>query len=189
MATRLYKGVGVGTFLHSHDVARNGIPPRKPGGSRALADFLTHIRTGTAASSCISLTASYGVAYSYAKGFGTSFPTPGNPAHIYVIDIPDRLPPGMSIVDPMVEIVRSSRRGSAAAPYHHDGDQSFLLGVVDPAAFPNYLSAPARQPGLGATPRPANLSPELEAMARVLRDSELLVIRHIPPPALPIATT
>ena len=56
MATRLYKGVGVGTFLHSHDVVRNGIPPRKPGGSRVLADFLTPIRTGTAASACISLT-------------------------------------------------------------------------------------------------------------------------------------
>jgi hypothetical protein len=126
------------------------------------------------------LTASFAIAEGYAKGFGKKgFPKKSNPAHVYVIDIPDPVPSGIRLVDPILDIAASAKGPSHALPYHHDGNQNFLLGVVSPVAFATYRNAITRRPGPWATPRPANLSVELEAMTRVLRDAEVLVVGHI----------
>ena len=75
----------------------------------------------------------------------------------------------------------------AQASYHHDGDMNFLLGVINPIAMSGYLNTPIRQPGqsagtAGGTPRPANMSLELEALVRALRDAEVMAVGTIPAP-------
>jgi hypothetical protein len=168
MSVRLFKGVGVGTYLHSRDLAKR------------RQDILDHIAHGTVASAFISLTASYAIAEAYAKGFGKTFPTSSKPAHVYVIDIPDGVPSGITIVDPVAEIVRAAGNPTSPLPYHHDGGPDFLLGVVSPVAFATYRYAHTKRPGSWATPRAANLSLELEVLTRVLRDAEVLVLGGIP---------
>jgi len=58
---------------------------------------------------------------------------------------------------------------------------NFLLVVVDPAGMVAYRAALIRVPkGSAPTPRPANLSLELETFVRALRDAEVLVLGAIP---------
>lgn len=64
--------------------------------------------------------------------------------------------------------------------YHHDGDQSFVLGVIDPVSNQHVLSAPIYTALPGATARPANLSEHLETLLRTLRDAEILAVGNIP---------
>nr|WP_294528030.1 hypothetical protein [uncultured Rhodopila sp.] len=183
---RFYKGVGVGTYLHDEELRgrgprTNGIAPVKPGGGRGITDIIAHIVYGTTSSPCVSVTKSFAIASQYAIGFGTVWPTPADPAYVYVIDIPDPIPAkaGFDVVDPVAEIAYINRN-PLKSTYAHDGDQDFLLGVVNPARFAHHRTALTKRPGPWATPRPANLSLELEAMVRALRDSEVLVIGHIP---------
>lgn len=104
-----------------------------------------------------------------------------HPAFVYEIELDD--PPSMQIevIDPVVELAKSSGSPLAHNTYHHDGDMDFLLGVVDPIRMKACLESEVRNPpGSGATPRPANLSITLETMVRALRDAEILVIGTIP---------
>jgi hypothetical protein len=184
--TRFYKGVGIGTYLHSLEVRgmgpqRNGIAPVRGGGGRSLDDYIDHIVNGTMSSACVSLTKSFSIARQYALAFGKAWPSASYPAYVYVIDIPNPIPAnaGYSIIDPMAEIAKA-HANPLTSSYAHDGDQNFLLGVVNPKAYAHYRNALTRRVGTWATPRPANLSLELEAMVRALRDSEALIIGHIP---------
>lgn len=176
-----YKGVGVGTHLHTRDLRITGLAPHNPGGSSTVHAVVQHIARGTVTSPCISLTKSYGVALAYARNASRSRPTSARPAHVYEIEIVDPLPPGMLVIDPVNQIASSVSNPLASPSYHHDGSQSFLAGVVDPKAMAHYLQTPISfPPGRGGIPRPANLSIELEAMVYAMRDAEILIIGNLP---------
>ncbi|WP_316194121.1 hypothetical protein [Bradyrhizobium sp. SZCCHNRI3052] len=128
----------------------------------------------------ISLTRSYGVAEAYAIDYSKVEPTRAVPAHVYEIDVP---PSAVAhVVDPVIFIASQQGDPLCSPSYHHDGDQSFLKYVVDPAlrALPG-SSAPTsrRPPGMGL-PAPAKMQIEFEAMALALRDAEILLEGRIP---------
>jgi len=105
---------------------------------------------------------------------------PSNPGYVYEIELADPLPAALKILDPVQEIARVLNAPLADPTYHHDGDQSFVLGVIDPASNNHLRSASIRTPLPGATPRSANLSEQLETLLRVLRDAEILAVGNIP---------
>jgi len=182
---RFYKGIGVGTFLHATDLRATGISPRAPGVGYTPNALLHHIARGTTVSPCISLTRSFGVAEMYAREASRAFPTAAVSAFVYGIEINNPPPVGMTIYDPVQQITSLHPDPLAQISYHHDGDMNFLLGVVNPMLMSAYLNTPVRQPGhstgtAGGTARPANLSLELEALVRALRDAEVMVIGTIP---------
>jgi hypothetical protein len=178
---RFYKGVGVGTHLHGFDLRAVGINAQMPALPCNLNTVMNHIARATTTSPCISLTRSYGVAEEYAVDASRATPTAANPAFVYEIDIPDPAPGGMRVIDPVIEVASGNNNPLASLSYHHDGNMDFLLGVVDPTGMVHHLGAHIRTP-LGAmpTPRPANLSIELETFVRALRDAEVLVVGAIP---------
>jgi hypothetical protein len=107
-------------------------------------------------------------------------PTRGRPAYVYEIEI-NEVAPGFHILDPLKEIT-SGLNGPLNTPtYQHDGHPDFILGVVDPENQAACLNKVCTQPpGSGGTPRPANLSIELETIVRAIRDSEILSLGTIP---------
>ncbi len=177
MAT-FYKGVAPGTHLHALDLRVSGLGPRNPAMAPSLAGIISHIRRGTTRSPFMSLTKSFGIAMAYAAA---SRLTPGaTKGHVYEIRIDDPAPIGFSILDPVAGIV-SFTPSPFSAPWHHNGDENFLLGVVDYARYGHHMLTPAKEPpNSGATPHPPQLSPELEAMMRALRDAEVLAIGNLP---------
>jgi hypothetical protein len=176
--TRFYRGVGVGSYHHSYDLCGAGIAPRNPGGLYNSTTVMHHIARGTTASPCISLTKSYGVAEDYARNASRTPPTAANPAYVYEIDIPDPPPAGVLIIDPIYVIAAQNQNPLASISYHHDGNQDFLIGVVDPTLG---RSAKVRfPPNMGGAPRPPNLTIDLETMVYVLRDAEVLVVGNLP---------
>src|SRR6516162_8720378 len=142
-----YKGVGVGTFLHGTDLRVSGISPRSPGASYTVNVAMQHIVRATTNSPCISLSRSYGVAEMYARDASRAFPTVANPAYVYEVDIPDPPPPGVTVLDPVIEVAAQNANPLISISYHHDGDMNFLLGVADPVGMGAHLTAPAKQPG------------------------------------------
>lgn len=172
-----YKGVGVGTYLHSFDLRVTGLSPHNPGGPRNIAAIMSHIARGTTYSAYVSLTSSYGVAREYAFA-GRTHPTRHSPAHVYEVHIGAPCP---GLVDP-VRKVTNIKPFRLPPAYHHRGDQRFLLGVVDPAGHSAHLTKPEEvPPGLTMTPkRPPHLAIELETVVRALRDAEVLFAGHIP---------
>ena len=141
---------------------------------------MNHIRLGTTTSPYISLSRSFGVARDYALIGRTGIADPSNPGHVYEIELADPLPAGLQILDPIQEIARALNSPLSTPSYHHDGDQNFVLGVIDPRNNGHLLTAPIRAPLSGATSRAANLSEHLETLLRVLRDAEILAVGNIP---------
>jgi hypothetical protein len=178
-----YKGVGVGTFLHSHDLTLTGITPRSPTAPFNLAAVMGHVARGTTISPCISITRSFSIAKVYAIEGSKPRPTASIPAHVYTIDLPDHpnpLAPGMRVEDP-VQIVAASVNLLASSSYQHDGDKKFLLGVVDPKGHHQRLGRMAVFAVPGPILRTPALSIELETMVFALRDAEALVVGNLPP--------
>jgi len=182
VVARFYRAIGVGTFHHGNgtDLRTTGISPRRPGGQYNASGVIQHIARGATNSPCISLTKSYGVAEDYARNASRAIPTSSNPAYVYEIDISDPPPTGVVVVDPVFFIASHVPNPLVSPSYHHDGNQSFLLGVVNPAAAHPSASSVVFPPGLGGTPRSPNLTIELEAMVRALRDAEVLVVGNLP---------
>jgi hypothetical protein len=179
--SRLYKGVGCGTFLHATDLRTTGIAPRTPDATFSITCVVHHIARGTTTSPCISLTKSYGVAENYARNASRVQPTPANPAYVYEVDFPNHLPKGLQIIDPLWFIASHNQNPLVSPSYHHDGTQSFLLGIIHPAAALVWPPQMLRPPGMaGGVARPPNLSLELEAMVFTLRDAEVLVVGNLP---------
>jgi hypothetical protein len=175
-----YRGAGVATYWHGRDARRVGFKPQNPGQHPTPRRLAMHIARGTVTSPYVSLTRSYGVAEDYAK-FGRAQPTRERPAYIYEIELNEPLPTGLQLIDPVQFLANGFPPPTADISYHHDGDTSFLLGVVSPSRMGEFLGQRAKQPPPGeGTPRPPNLSMELEAMIRALRDSEVLAIGSIP---------
>ena len=177
MAT-FYKGSGVGTYWHLNDARLSGFNAHFPGAHRTTASLMNHIKNGTTSSPFVSMTRSYGVAWSYAMFLG---PTVAAPAYVYEIVIDDPPPVGLTVLDPLREIAGAVPPLLSAISYQHDGLPNFLMGVLDPATMSHHLTAPIKQPppGLGA-PRAANLTAELETLVRTLRDAEILAVGTIP---------
>lgn len=131
-------------------------------------------------SAFISLTRSFGVAYDYAIA-GKRRATKEEKAFVYEIKVPAACPPGLVILDPLHEIAKEFGDPLSSDSYQHDGDQKFLLGVINPREMKAHLRRHARQPpGSIAVRRPPNLSIALETLTRALRDAELLAISTIP---------
>src|SRR5262249_56569671 len=128
---------------------------------------------------CISLTRSYGVAEDYARNASRARPTAENPAHVYEIDIPDPPPAGVLIIDPIYFVATHNLQNPLASiSYHHDGNQDFLIGVVN-----SEMERPTKvrfPPGMAGTPRYPKLTLELEKMVRAFGKAEGLPHRHLP---------
>ena len=177
----LYRGAGVGTYWHQRDARVTGFTPQHPGMSPSLDRLIGHISYGTVTSPYVSLTRSYGVAWSYAMSLGHSQPAQSNPAYVYEVEIDEPLPLGLQLLDPVQTIAAAMPSPSHRISYQHDGLPSFLLGVIDPMGMEDFLKLPPPQPPPGGgTPRPPNLTRELEALVRALRDAEILAVGNIP---------
>jgi hypothetical protein len=175
-----YRGAGPGTYWAVNDARLRGFVPQQPGAAPNITRLMSHIRLGTTTSPYISLTRSFGVARDYARAGTTGTADPSNPGYVYEIELADPLPTGLQILDPIQEIAHALDSPLTTPTYHHDGDQSFVLGVIDPINNPHLLAAPIYTPLTGATSRSANLSEHLETLLRVLRDAEILAVGNIP---------
>lgn len=179
---RFYKGVGVGTYLHMHrnNVMRHGMQPTSPHKPYDINALFDHIG-GHTSSPCMSLTRSFGVARDYAID-GRIRPASGLPGYVYAIDI-DWPPPDpiKMVLDPVAAIAAEVNTPLAPTSYHHNGDMTLLLGLVNELTMRRYLTRLAHEPpGSSATPAPARIDPALRAIVRALRDAEIIVLGHIP---------
>jgi hypothetical protein len=174
-----YKGIGAGTHHHATPFPHVGLTARNPGGTRSTNAVISHICRGTTTTPFISLSRSYGVAEMYAYA-GQVPPTQAMPGHVWEIEINDPAPRGVIVIDPVHEISQTHRDPLAPMSYQHDGDQTFLLGVVDPNGGTKYLRNHVRQPGDQNGHRTPNLTNDLHALVLALRDAEVMVIGTIP---------
>lgn len=174
-----YKGAGVGTYWHKNDARNQGFRATRPTVLHSLDRLMQHIARGSTVSPYISLTRSYGIAYRYAVS-GRLMATTDNPGVVYEIEIEDHLPENLKLLDPIKEVVAEVPNPLASIPYQHDGDMEFLLGVINPKMNENLIRPVKQPPPRSGTPRPANLSTELETIVLSLRDSEILAMGHIP---------
>lgn len=176
-----YRGAGIGTYWHTSDARLSGFTPKSPGTISNTDRLMRHVARGAVNSPYISLTKSYDVAVMYARDASRTMSlTSSNPAYVYEIEINDPLPGGLQLLDPLVEIA-SSVSSPLSSNYHNEGTPYFLLGVVAPLQMGHFLKMPVSYPpGSGGTSRPPNLSLELEALARALRDAEILAVGNIP---------
>ena len=60
------------------------------------------------------------------------FPTATTPAYVYEVDIPDPVPPGITLLDPVKDVAATLPSPATALSYFHDGDKDFILGVASP---------------------------------------------------------
>ena len=178
----VYRGAGIGSYWHVHNPAVRGFTARAPHTSATSERLMHHISRGTGNSPFISLTRSYAVARHYAVLSSARTATPTDPAYVYEIEIQFPLPAGLQLLDPVKEVALAlPELASVGPPYQHDGMPNFLLGVADPENMKRFLEQHAPQPpSNGGTPRPPNLSMELETLVRVLRDAEILALGIIP---------
>lgn len=169
-----YRGAGVGTYWHMNDARISGFTPHHPGAGQGISRVLQHIARGTTVSPYVSLTRSYGVAWGYAVA-GRSLPTADDHAYVYEVEIEEHDGLGTRLLDPIQAIASELGSPYETRTYHHDGDNSFLLGLVDPVKHRSILRQDVRfaPPGQG-TYRSPLLHIELEALVRALRDSEIL---------------
>jgi len=172
----------VGTFLHPNDLRISGITPAKPAVTFDLAAVTQHVARGVIMSPCISVTRSYAVAEDYARHAATSPPTRVAPAYVYVIDVPNPMPAGITMCDPVEYVASRNNNPSASPSYHHNGGRRFLLALVEPILHQTLLTTPpVRPPGMtGGAPVGPRVTPELETMVCALRDAEALVIGGVP---------
>jgi hypothetical protein len=175
-----FKGVGVGTHLHATDLRTTGITPVNPGAAHSVDAVMRHVALATITSCYVSLTKSEGVAIDYARNAGRRPPSPADPAYVYEVDT--AAVPSLQLLDPLCFIV-SQQPGPLASPsYHHDGNQEFLRHVVDPSLSllsGRWPTAP-RLPGMVGGASAVRLTLELKAMARAMRDAEILVVGTLP---------
>jgi len=147
-----------------------------------VSRLVQHIARGTTISPFVSLTRSYGIPCGYALS-GDELPTAAQPAYVYRIEIETQDGHETKLLDPVTEIARHLQSPYEWKSYHHDGESSFLLGVVDPDRHAAELRRETRfPPGDRPTPRAPQLHAELEALVRALRDAEVLAVKGIPKP-------
>jgi hypothetical protein len=177
---RLYKGIGVGTFLHDlhrkADLRQTGIPAHSPHKGYGHAAMISHV-SGDTESPFVSLTRSFGVAYNYAIDYSRAVPTTNDPAFVCAIDVEyaDLRGTPLTFMDPMVEIAKQINDPLGLTSYHHDGEMDFILGVANPSAMSHFRIKNAMRPPRDTTPAgPPHLSAAFQALVRALRDSEII---------------
>ena len=177
-----YRGAGINTYWYLNDPIEQGFVARDPEMTPTTTRQTLHIARSTVNSPFISLTRSYAVAWRYAMVSSERIPTPEDPAYVHEIEIQEPLPPGLHLSDPVKEVAQMlPSPTSSVPPYQHDGLPDFLLGVVDPGRMGHFLTRLAKQPPSSeGTPRPPNLTIELETLVRALRDAEILAHGIIP---------
>ncbi|MBY0503543.1 MAG: hypothetical protein K2X03_06530 [Bryobacteraceae bacterium] len=161
-----YRGASIGTYWHQHDARRTGFRAHFPGAGRSqqVSRLVHHIARGTTISPFVSLTRSYGIACGYALA-GEKLPTAAQPAYVYQIEIEEQDGFGTKLLDPVSVIGRQLQPPYEWKSYHHDGEASFLLGVIDPVGHAREVQRPALfPPGGKPTPR----APQLHAETRSL---------------------
>ena len=173
-----YRGAGVGTWWHGNDARLSGFSAHQVAQPHTIARVMHHVGRMTVTSPYISLTRSYAVAEAYALNFGKKPATRALPAYVYELEITDA--DGVTLIDPLCAVA-GSVDPLASPSYHHDGDPQFLLGVVSPTVMAWALRQQVKSPGYGGhTARSPNLTIELEAMCRALRDAEVLALQAVP---------
>ena len=177
-----YRGAGIGTYWYHNDPIKQGFIARSPGMASTTTRLMLHIARGTINSPFISMTRSYGVAWHYAMSSSKRVPTLSDPAYVHEIEIQEPLPPNLHLLDPVKEVTRTlPAPTSPGPPYQHDGLPDFLIGIADPGNMEHFLTPTSLQPpGSEGTPRPPNLTIELETLVRALRDAEILAHGIIP---------
>ncbi len=176
-----YRGAGVGTYWHGMDARTTGFTARHPGMTPTGDRLMEHIARATTASPYISLTRSYAVAWDYAISLGSRRATARTPGYVYEVEIEDRPPLGLTIVDPAKEVASQLPAPLASVSYQYNGLPSFLHGVVDPVTMGKFLLDPGPQvPGSVGPFTAPNLTIHLKALVRALKDAEILAVGSIP---------
>jgi hypothetical protein len=176
-----YRGDGPGSYWHKedNDPRIGGFIAYSPGVSPSVERLITHIARASIHSPFVSLTRSFGIAKMYAQVGPAGMATRFNPGYIYEIEISDDKQ--CTVIDPIIEIAKTLPPPYSSISYQHDGSANFLKGIVDPVKHGGLVRAIVEQaPKERGTPRPANLSRELEALVRALRDAEVLVQGTVP---------
>lgn len=174
-----YRGAGPGTYWQINDPAHVGFTAHLPGQAPSAGRLMHHIARGSTDSPYISFSRSFAVARAYALVGTKGYASVSSPGFVHEIEIEDdRL---VRVLDPVQEIAAMLPAAWIEPNYQHDGDQSFLLGIVDPT---NMADARQQQclfpPGSQATPRSPTLSIQLESLVRALRDAEVLIQGNAP---------
>ena len=177
-----YRGASINSYWYINNPIERGFIARSPGTQPTMNRLMHHIARGTVTSPFISLTRSYAVAWHYAVFGKEEIPSPSNPAYVYEIEINEPLPVGLKLLDPVKEVAQMlPMPTSPGPPYQHDGLPDFLIGVVNPRNMQRFLAPHSMQlPSSEGTPRPPNLTLELETLVRALRDAEILAQGIIP---------
>ena len=179
-----FKGVGIGTHWHkpANDPRINGFSPHNPG-TYDITSLVDHIANATTFSPYISLTRSYEVAEKYAIEGSRKLPTATLRPYVFRIRIPDPTPTGLFVYDPLCEITGIVPTPLSVVPYQHNGGMDVIIGIVQPNTPHGraILGRPVRLFGGTTGISGPNISPELNAMVRALRDSEVLCLGVIPP--------
>jgi len=181
----LFYRIAIGTFWHANDAQLTSFSAQRPSQQPSLDRLMNHIVYGTVTSPYVSLTRSYGIALNYALDFSRTPPSATNPAFVYEIEIADPLPSGLSLLDPLREVVQSFPQPESDYTYHHNGDNLYLLGVISPTSMGRYLRQMVKQPPPGGgTPSSRSLTLQLQTIVRALRDAEVLAFGTIPRTAI-----
>ena len=175
-----YRGAGINTYWYLNDPIEQGFVARDPEMTPTTTRQMLHIARSTVNSPFISLTRSYAVAWAMVSS--GRVPTAEDPAYVHEIEIQEPRPPELHLLDPVKEVAQMlPSPTNPGPPYQHDGLPDFLLGVVDPGRMGHFLIQYAMQPPSSkGTPRPPNLTIELETLVRALRDAEILAHGIIP---------
>ena len=174
-----YRGAGIGTYWHVNEPRIRGFIPHSPGTLASLDRLMNHIRSGATESPYVSLTRSPGVALGYAR-LGKRKPTSTKPAYVWEIELTNPLRANVQLLDPVQAIAAELPGPAESLSYHHDGAPTFLLGLIDPSQQHFLTGNRPLLPGEGSSPRPPNLTVELETLVRALRDAEVLALGTIP---------
>jgi hypothetical protein len=127
----LYKGAGGGAYWHTNDACATGFAPMKTSAPFGVDRLMRHVAKGYFNSPYVSLTHSFGVAFSYAL-FGKGRLTNKVAAYVYEMEVGGRVSTRASVANPVKEVAEAAPAPTAAINYQHDGDPDFILGVANP---------------------------------------------------------
>lgn len=175
-----YRGAGPGTYWDINDATVKGLTARAPHVNPSIDRLMDHIVNATVNSPYISLTRSYGVAEVYAKVGTLGVVTKTNPGYVYEIVLNDPLPGGLDLLDPVTEVASVLPSPLTLLSYQRNGPPNVLLGVVDPQTNKQLLYTPVPQPPGSGVGSPPNITIQLKALVRALRDAEILAVGNIP---------
>lgn len=160
----LFKGAGPGTHWHMNDARSLGFTSaaHRPHTKNAI---ISHITAYSFPSPYVSLTTSFAVARQYALAGPGGVASRKVPGYVYEVDLSAH-PMAPEIFNPIAEISRAS------LAHAHDGEQNLILGVASSEHGGILRAKVLHSGGLKTLP---NISAEMRALAKALRDAEVLV--------------